>query len=381
VSAPAPSDHGPTDVPKLKTNTKRMGVKKTMNAPRLLAATLSLGAATLALTSAAFAQEPASGTTTTPATGTTQGTTTPSGTMQGSSTMMSADGKPTSMTGTDGRTVVMVGPNTSAADRERARWAFYNADRASVNRIKAMGFTEDETRRILNLALKTGLEVDYITRRVQVSGYSIAELAGTYGVNARSLDDELIGFNADSLSMMGSNAGTPAMSVGSTTTTTTTTGSSAMAAKGDILDVAASDPQLSTFLAAVRQAGLQDALKGAGPYTIFAPTNAAFAKLPAGTLDDLMKDENKDRLASILQYHVLTGRVMSADIMGMSNPSSPATLGGGTLNVKTTSPIMVNDAGVVQADVPATNGVIHLIDTVLLPGTAASGSTGGTTNP
>jgi len=326
-----------------------MGVKKTMNTPRLLAATLSLGVAALALTSTAYAQ--------------------------GSSAMMSsADGRPTTMTTGDGRSVVVVGPGASAADRERARWGFYNADRASVNRIKAMGFTEGEVKRILNLAQKTGLSADYVTQRVKVTGYPIGQVAVMYGVAPGSLDDDLIGFNADAVSIMGT-GGTGGMGTGGTGTGSA--GSSAMAAKGDIVDVAASDPQLSTFLAAVRQAGLQDALKGAGPYTIFAPTNAAFAKLPAGTLDDLMKAENKSRLASILQYHVLTGRVMSRDVMGMSNPSSPATLGGGTLNVKTTAPIMVNDASVVQADIPATNGVIHLIDTVLLPGT---GSGTGTTN-
>jgi len=309
-----------------------MGVKKTMKMSRLIAGTLSLSAAVLTLAATASAQG-------------------------------SSDGKPMMMTTTSGQNVVMVGPMTSAADKEKVRWAFYNADRASVNRIKAMGFSETNVKEILNLSLRTGLDVDYITRRVKVSGYSFRGLAEMYGVNPKSLDEDIPGFNADAMAILGDGSGMSTMA-GSPTTTS---GSSAMVAKGDIIDVAASDPQLSTFVAAVRAAGLTDMLKGSSAYTIFAPTNGAFAKLPAGTLDDLLKPENKEKLVAILQNHVVSGKVMSRDIMGMSNPSMPRTAGGGSLTVKTTAPVMINDAGLVQADVLATNGVIHLVDTVLLP--------------
>lgn len=340
-----------------------------MKTHRLLANTLSLGTALFALGTAAFAQGGSATTT----------TTTSTTTMTADTSSVPSDGS-MMMTTTTGQNVLMVGSKASADLMERARWAFYNADRASVNRYKAMGFSEGDVKEILNLSYRAGLEPDYIVRRVKDSGYAFRTLAEMYGINPKSLDDDIPGFNADSVAFLGDTSGASTMA--STTTyssSTTTTSSAAMAAKGDILDTAASDPQLSTFVAAVRAAGLESTLKGPGPYTVFAPTNSAFAKLPAGTLDELLKPENKDRLVAILQNHVLSGRVTSRDIAGMSNPSMPTTAGGGSLTVKTTAPIMINDAGVVQADVMATNGVIHLIDSVLLP--AGAGASGASSNP
>jgi uncharacterized surface protein with fasciclin (FAS1) repeats len=133
----------------------------------------------------------------------------------------------------------------------------------------------------------------------------------------------------------------------------------------DIVDTAVGAGQFKTLVAAVQAAGLVDTLKGPGPFTVFAPTDAAFAKLPAGTVETLLKPENKAKLAQILTYHVLAGKVMSADIAGKK--AAVATVEGAKLNVDATNGVKVNDATVTTADIAASNGVIHVIDTVLLP--------------
>jgi uncharacterized surface protein with fasciclin (FAS1) repeats len=143
--------------------------------------------------------------------------------------------------------------------------------------------------------------------------------------------------------------------------------SDGMMARGDIIDVATGPgmQQVTTLVTAVKAAGLVDTLKGPGPFTVFAPTNAAFAKLPPGTVDDLLKPENKEKLKSILLYHVVPGNVSSKQVMAMSTGKS---VSGKTLNIKTMGDtVMVNDAKVIKADIPATNGTIHWIDTVLMP--------------
>jgi uncharacterized surface protein with fasciclin (FAS1) repeats len=134
---------------------------------------------------------------------------------------------------------------------------------------------------------------------------------------------------------------------------------------GDIVTVAAGNPDFSTLVAAVQAAGLAETLQGAGPFTVFAPNNAAFAKLPAGTVENLLKPENKEQLVKILTYHVVPGKVMAADVTGKT--STPATVQGATLNVDGSAGVKINDATVVAADVAASNGVIHVIDTVLMP--------------
>ena len=138
----------------------------------------------------------------------------------------------------------------------------------------------------------------------------------------------------------------------------------------DIVDFAAGDPNFSTLVAAVQAAGLVETLKGPGPFTVFAPTNAAFAALPAGTLDSLLLPENKATLASILTYHVVPGQISAGDVLGTRQ--NVTTVNGGTVDVnglagKFGTGVKVNDANVVQADIFATNGVIHVIDAVLLP--------------
>jgi uncharacterized surface protein with fasciclin (FAS1) repeats len=138
-----------------------------------------------------------------------------------------------------------------------------------------------------------------------------------------------------------------------------------MAKAKDIVDVAASAGSFNTLVAAVKAAGLVETLKGKGPFTVFAPTDDAFAKLPAGTLDSLLKPENKAKLTAILTYHVLPGKVMSSDIAGKT--LSVATVEGSKVKVDATKSVMVDNAKVIKADVEASNGVIHVIDTVILP--------------
>lgn len=130
----------------------------------------------------------------------------------------------------------------------------------------------------------------------------------------------------------------------------------------DIVDVAVEDGRFTTLVKAVEAAGLVETLKGDGPFTVFAPTDDAFAKLPEGTLDALLED--KEKLASILTYHVVSGKVMAADVAGITEAE---TVQGQSLSIDTSNGVRIDDSKVVLADVEASNGVIHVIDTVLLP--------------
>ncbi|NJR20448.1 MAG: fasciclin domain-containing protein [Hyphomonadaceae bacterium] len=134
---------------------------------------------------------------------------------------------------------------------------------------------------------------------------------------------------------------------------------------GDIVAVAASNPAFSTLVAAVGAAGLAGTLQGPGPFTVFAPTNDAFAKLPAGTVDNLLKPENKAQLVAILTYHVVPGKVMASSLTGKT--TSVATAQGANVSINGLDGVSVNGAKVIIADVPASNGVIHAIDTVIMP--------------
>lgn len=138
-----------------------------------------------------------------------------------------------------------------------------------------------------------------------------------------------------------------------------------MSSEPDIVDIAASDDRFSTLVAAVAAAGLVDTLKGDGPFTVFAPTNAAFEALPAGTVEDLLKPENKDKLIAILTYHVVPGAVTSDQLAGQR--MDVATVQGQTVHIDGRSGVKVNSSKVTTADIIASNGVIHVIDRVLLP--------------
>ena len=132
-----------------------------------------------------------------------------------------------------------------------------------------------------------------------------------------------------------------------------------------IVDIAAGNKDFSTLVAAVKAAGLVETLSSKGPFTVFAPTNEAFNKLPKGTVESLLKPENKDQLISILKYHVVSGKVMAADVVKLDEAK---TVQGQSVQISTGSDgVMVNKSKVVKTDIKASNGVIHVIDSVLLP--------------
>ena len=134
----------------------------------------------------------------------------------------------------------------------------------------------------------------------------------------------------------------------------------------DIVDTAVEAGQFNTLVAAVEAAGLVETLKSDGPFTVFAPTDEAFAKLPDGTVEELLKPENRDQLVAILTYHVVSGKVMSADIAGKMTEAE--SVEGDSLSIDATgASVMVDEATVTAVDIEASNGVIHVIDTVVMP--------------
>jgi uncharacterized surface protein with fasciclin (FAS1) repeats len=137
-----------------------------------------------------------------------------------------------------------------------------------------------------------------------------------------------------------------------------------MRKRSDIVETALAASSFSTLATALGAAGLIETLKGEGPFTVFAPTDAAFAKVPQQTLDDLLQPENKKRLAAILTYHVVPGKVSSHQVIAMN---SATTLQGQTLNISKQDGVKINEAKMIVTDVEATNGVIHVIDSVLMP--------------
>ena len=143
----------------------------------------------------------------------------------------------------------------------------------------------------------------------------------------------------------------------------------AVTGPGNIVEVASGDPRFSTLVAAVGAAGLAETLSGPGPFTVFAPTNDAFAALPAGTVDNLLLPENKDQLVDILTYHVVPGSITSDQLIGTS--TSVTTVQGGSVTVDgrigKAGNVKVNNSNVIIPDIIASNGVIHAIDAVLLP--------------
>ena len=143
-------------------------------------------------------------------------------------------------------------------------------------------------------------------------------------------------------------------------------GMSAGAARADdIVDIASSNPDFSTLVTAVKAAGLVETLKGAGPFTVFAPTNKAFAKIPKAKLAALLKD--KKALTAVLTYHVVPGKILAADVMKLKNSAKVKTVQGSTVTVTNKHGVKVNQANVVKTDIIASNGVIHVIDAVILP--------------
>jgi uncharacterized surface protein with fasciclin (FAS1) repeats len=142
-----------------------------------------------------------------------------------------------------------------------------------------------------------------------------------------------------------------------------------MRTRSDIVETALATKNFSTLATALGAAGLIETLKSDGPFTVFAPTDSAFAKVPRQTLDDLLQPENKEKLAAILSYHVVPGRVSSREVFSMN---AATTLQGQKLKISKKDDVKVNEAKVVVTDVEATNGVIHVIDSVLMPGMNAT---------
>jgi uncharacterized surface protein with fasciclin (FAS1) repeats len=132
----------------------------------------------------------------------------------------------------------------------------------------------------------------------------------------------------------------------------------------DIVDTAVAAGSFKTLAAALEAAGLVDALKAKGPFTVFAPTDEAFAKLPKGTVENLLKPENREQLVAILKYHVVAGKVTADQVVKLDNAK---TLNGKMVQIDSSNGVKINDSKVVQADIAASNGVIHVIDRVLLP--------------
>lgn len=147
--------------------------------------------------------------------------------------------------------------------------------------------------------------------------------------------------------------------------TATLIATTSVARAADIVDTAIGAGSFNTLVAAVQAAGLVDTLKGEGPFTVFAPTDEAFAKLPEGTVEELLEPENKEKLIAILTYHVIPGKVMSGDIAGKE--MAVETVQGTSVEINATDGVMIDNAMVVSADVEADNGVIHVINEVILP--------------
>ena len=137
--------------------------------------------------------------------------------------------------------------------------------------------------------------------------------------------------------------------------------------KKDIVDTAAGADNFKTLVAAVKAAGLVETLKGEGPFTVLAPTDEAFAKLPEGTVESLLKPENKDKLVAILKYHVIPAKAMAADVVQLDGKDVKTAEGSSAKVAVKDGAVMINGAKVVKTDIECTNGVIHVIDTVLLP--------------
>ena len=156
-----------------------------------------------------------------------------------------------------------------------------------------------------------------------------------------------------------------AMMLGIALSTAAVAGGGMKEQSADIVDIAVGAGQFNTLAAALDAAGLVDTLKSDGPFTVFAPTDAAFAKLPEGTVESLLLPENKDKLIAILTYHVVPGNVMASDVV---NLNAATTVNGGDVAIEVVDGnVMIDNATVVKTDIKASNGVIHVIDSVILP--------------
>lgn len=265
-------------------------------------------------------------------------------------------------------------------------------DYVDLKKAKVNGLNDNEIASVAKIAEKTGYSFKSLSDEV-LRGNTFAFMAVKYGLKLDDVldvsaeKDKIAAYEAAyestgsmALKNMAPMSSMP-MSSSSTMPMSSSSTAAPMAPTKDIVDTAMSDKRFKTLVKALKAANLVDTLKGPGPFTVFAPTDAAFKKLPKGALKDLMK--NPDQLAMVLKYHVLGAKVDAATAMAMTSPTSPPTVEGSTLQVTSSGgTVKVNDATVVQADIMATNGIIHAIDTVLMPpdmpapSTPASDTTG-----
>ncbi|MDQ2688169.1 MAG: fasciclin domain-containing protein, partial [Armatimonadota bacterium] len=225
---------------------------------------------------------------------------------------------------------------------------------------------------VYNLKLQDVLDVK--DEKMKIAAYEAAyQNTGKMGMGMMNSDMSMNGgMNNGSMSngMSGGNMSSGNMSGGMTNSGNMSGG---MMMNKDIVATAMGDKRFSTLVMLLKKAGLVETLQGAGPFTVFAPTNDAFKKLPKDALKNL--ENNPDQLKQVLLYHVIPAKVDAATAMAMTSPTSPPTVEGDTLQVTTSNgTVMVNNAKVVQADIMTTNGIIHAIDTVLMPSDMAMGA-------
>ena len=264
-------------------------------------------------------------------------------------------------------------------------------DSVDIQKARARGLTESQIATIVKISKDTGYSFGDVSAKVE-AGQTFASLATMYGLklgdvysndkekqevsdyDALSQYEASLSKNSSGMSSMPmTNSTMPPMAP--STPPMAPTGMSASSSQLDIVDTAMAAKNLTTLVKALQAAGLVETLKGAGPFTVFAPDNKAFSKLPAGALDALMADPAK--LKQVLTYHVIPGNIMAADAMNMTSPTSPPTVEGSTLQVTKgrKGKLKINDATVTKADIKASNGTIHIIDTVLMPPAAATTDT------
>lgn len=255
-------------------------------------------------------------------------------------------------------------------------------DGVDLQQARARGLSDSQIATIIRISTESGYSFSSVSGRVE-QGQTFAELATQYGLklgdvydNSKELqqvsDYDALSKYAASLNknsgMMPMSNSTPPMMPA--VQPMAPTDMSASNSQMDIVETAMAAKNLTTLVAALKAAGLVETLKSAGPFTVFAPDDKAFSKLPAGALDALLADPVK--LKQVLTYHVLPGNIMASDAMNMSSPTSPPTVNGATLQVTRgrKGKLKINDATVIKADIKASNGTIHIIDRVLMPPTA-----------
>ena len=290
-------------------------------------------------------------------------------------------------------------------------WVLNNRifDSVDLQQSRARGLSDNQIATIVKISKKTGLSYRYVSRAVE-RGETFPEIATTYNLRLSDVysndkeKQEIADYTSlsEAAASLGKGNGMMSMPMDNSTApmtqpmdnstapmapttqpmdTTSSTPAMSNSATMDIVQTAMAAKNLSTFVKAVQIAGLEETLKGSGPFTVFAPNNQAFSKLPAGALDALEADPAK--LKQVLTYHVIPASIMASDAAAMTTPTSPPTVEGATLQVTKgrRGRLMVNGANVVKADIQASNGVIHVINQVLMPPMDANAPMDTTTTP